>query len=344
MPIFSSPKIFEEHKQYIVLLKKALLTVKPEVRKKFLYFKQYPFGAKKLPLVLVDFDANCSSALSKAGHKPTDEGMVSLTPQEELNFEAKKGNLKRARIKKYLATMGGGIKPVYVPPGETDDEAELDNAASTGTPPVTPPSPDTNDAELKRQQLLARIQDLQGKPFPVQVEALKKQVLEKAKALGDAKKFAEATLLLDQFAAKASPASPGKSAASGPFPRQWAAARQSWQQASDTLDSQIAQLQQVLRKSNDVDLKEIAEFGLNGVTGNFKVPLMAAMREVDGASGDALKKASANARAIIAGFRKHIESDEKVEVCDENPFGVPVSIRQTLGEALTHMDVALASA
>ena len=109
MPIFTSPNNFEDHKQYVALLKKSLLVVKPDAQKKFLYFKQYPFGAKKFPLVLVDFDMNCQAALAKAGHKPTDEGLVSLTPQDELNFEPKKGTLKRVRLKKYFATLGGGL-------------------------------------------------------------------------------------------------------------------------------------------------------------------------------------------------------------------------------------------
>src|SRR5882724_6262834 len=164
MPIFSSPADFQEHKQYIPLLKKALLAVKPEVKKKFLYFKQYPFGVKKLPLVLVDFDLNCSAALAKAGYKPTDEGLVSLTQQDELNFEAKKGNLKRIGLKKYFATMGTGIKPVFVPAGETDDESESD----TATPAI-------DENEAKRRQLLARVQELQAKAFPAKIEALKTQ-------------------------------------------------------------------------------------------------------------------------------------------------------------------------
>src|SRR5947199_7156898 len=105
MPTFSVPDSFKDYKQYVALLKKGLLTVRPESQKKFLYFKQYPFGTKKLPLVLVDFDAACPAALAKAGAKPTDEGLVSLTPEGELNFEPKKGALKRIRLKKYFATM-----------------------------------------------------------------------------------------------------------------------------------------------------------------------------------------------------------------------------------------------
>src|SRR6266498_2743968 len=123
MPIFSSLDHFKDHKTYVPLLKKALLGVKPESQKKFLYFKQFPFGAKKLPLMLVDFDANCQNALSKAGHKPHAEGMVALTTKDELNFEPKKGELKRVGIQTYFATLGGGIKPVFVAAGETDDGA-----------------------------------------------------------------------------------------------------------------------------------------------------------------------------------------------------------------------------
>src|SRR5712692_8900317 len=131
MPIFSSPDHFRDLKGYVPLLKKALLAVKPDAQKKFLYYNQYPFGIKKLPLVLVDFDLNCAAALAKAGHRPTAEGQVSLTPQDELNFEAKKGTLKRIRIKKYFATLGGGFKVVFVPAGEVDDE---DAALGSATP------------------------------------------------------------------------------------------------------------------------------------------------------------------------------------------------------------------
>ena len=345
MPIFSSPDNFKEHPKYVPLLKKALLTVKADTAKKFLYFKQYPFGPKKLPLVLVDFEPGCLAALAKAGHKPTDEGLVSLTPQDELNFEAKKGNLKRIRLKKYFGTMGGGIKPVYVPPGETDEDDQVDAPTQPGAPQPVPEvkAPGSDDNERKGRELLARIRELQAKSFPPKIEALKKTVLEKAGSLVEASKFQEATLLLDQLAAKAAPA-PVSAPSSDSFRQRWVAAKQSWQAASDALDAQISQLQQALRKSGDGELVEIAEFGLNGVTGNFKVPLLAAIRDIDAATPDALPNASAKARTIIAGFRKHLDSDEKVQACDENPFGAKVSIRQTAAEGLDKLDGALATA
>ena len=209
MPTFSFPDAFEEHKQYIPLLKKALLQVKPDTQKKFLYFKQYPFGAKKLPLVLVDFDLNCPVALAKAGHKPTDEGIVTLTPQDELNFEPKKGNLKRIRLKKYFATMGSGIKEVFVPPGEVEDED--DDLAMPVATEATPPQPMGNqmerkmefeENEFKRRQVLARVAELQAAAFPPALEALKKQVLDKSRSLAGENRFADADKLLDLLAAK----------------------------------------------------------------------------------------------------------------------------------------------
>jgi len=203
MPIFSSLDHFKEHKDYIPLLKKALLGVKPDAQKKFLFYKQFPFGAKKLPLVLVDFDANCQNALNKAGHKPSAEGTVALTTKDELNFEPKKGDLKRAGIQKYFSTMGSGIKPVYVPAGETDDEVSIDGGKPTPA-----------------QQVLARIAELRAKTFPPDVEKLKTTALDKAKSLADAGKFADATVLLDQLAAKTGDAtkSGGSAQAAQPWP------------------------------------------------------------------------------------------------------------------------------
>ncbi len=120
-----------------------------------------------------------------------------------------------------------------------------------------------------------------------------------------------------------------------------AAARDAWQQASDAVDTQIGALQSALRASDDEELREISEFGFNGITGNFKVPLMAALQSATGnpPAPDAVGKL----KAIVTQFRAHIETDERVEACDANPFGVSVSIRSTLGAALAQMEQALAA-
>ena len=128
------------------------------------------------------------------------------------------------------------------------------------------------------------------------------------------------------------------------FPKQWAAARQAWQEASDTVDAQISILQGVLRESNDGDLKEIAEFGMNGLTGGYKVPLMAAIRDIDNAGPVPSQELIDNAQEIAEAFREFLDDDEQVAVCDENPFGVTVEIRKQLGPALDHLAQVLASA
>jgi hypothetical protein len=159
------------------------------------------------------------------------------------------------------------------------------------------------------------------------------------------KDFAQALALLDVVAQQIKQALAGQGAAKGidpaAFAERWAAARAAWQNASDTVDNQIAQLQQALRAAPDDDLHEIAEFGLNAVTGNFKVPLQVAVREIDSAKGDALQGFITRARTIVADFQNHIQGSEQVLVCDENPFGVKVTIRASLGQALTQMQDAL---
>ncbi len=124
----------------------------------------------------------------------------------------------------------------------------------------------------------------------------------------------------------------------------WASARQGWQAASEAVDGQIAGLQAVLRKTGDDQLEEIAEFGLNGVTGDHRVKLMAILMELGSGDPATLRKSGPKALGLIESFRSYLESNEKVQVCDANPFGAPVAIRATLVPALTQMAAALQAA
>ena len=135
---------------------------------------------------------------------------------------------------------------------------------------------------------------------------------------------------------------PGRTAAAGAASASgWAAARQGWQAASEAVDRQIASLQAVLRQTGDDSLEEIAEFGMNSLTGDHKVPLMALLHALGDGDPSKLRKAEPKALALIDAFRKHLESSEKVEVCDGNPFGVPLAIRATLVPALARLAAAL---
>ena len=134
-------------------------------------------------------------------------------------------------------------------------------------------------------------------------------------------------------------------APAGDFPKLWAAAKQAWIDATDTVDAQISKLQSKLLAEDDKTLKGIAEFGLNAVTKNLKVPLLTAIRNVDGASNpESRAKEVAAAKKTVDQFQKHIETDEAVLVIDQNPFQVPVTIRQSMGGALTQLAQALSAA
>ena len=119
-------------------------------------------------------------------------------------------------------------------------------------------------------------------------------------------------------------------------------ARSLWQDASDAIDKQLSQLQRHLQGSGDEELEEIAQFGFNALTGNFKAPLTAALMDVESASDSALPGASKKAHQIVVDFRKYIDDSEHIAACDDNPFEIKVSIQSTLGGALQKIERALA--
>ena len=143
---------------------------------------------------------------------------------------------------------------------------------------------------------------------------------------------------VERLLAKSGGAAPRS--APGDFLSKWKAVRQAWKAAGETVDGQMEQLRQALLKTGDAQLQEIAEYGINGVTGNYKVPLMAAMIEMDDRVANPGPSA-AKVRAIATNFQKHLESEDTVAACDENPFGVQMSIRKTLGTVLSELQTVL---
>jgi hypothetical protein len=124
---------------------------------------------------------------------------------------------------------------------------------------------------------------------------------------------------------------------------QWKAAVERWKAASEAVDGQISALQVVLLQSGDPQLKEIAEHGLNAVTGNHRVPLQTALIELGAGEPVAMRNAGPKVLAAVNDFREYLETSEQVAVCDDNPFDTPVSIRATLGAALAAMGAAIAA-
>lgn len=215
-------------------------------------------------------------------------------------------------------------------------------AAAPPSPAPPPPEPGTDQTALRHALtgLIGRIpaaagEDAARKATLLKVAGMANDLLKAHNADGARSAIDRLRQVLDAAGA----AAPGGAKAD---PARWAAARSAWQDASDAVDAQMAALQKVLRASGDEELEEIAEFGLNAVTDGHKVPLMAALMEIGPGTAETLARSGAKALAAAQAFRKHIESDERVAACDENP-DAPMSIRATLGPALAGLEAALAA-
>ena len=139
---------------------------------------------------------------------------------------------------------------------------------------------------------------------------------------------------------------PGQKGGANGAPPGWQAARQAWQDANDAVNDQINGLRKVLleRAKSDEDadeyaeaLTDIAENGLNAVTENHRVKMMAAVMGLGDGSGGAIAKNGPTALGLIEAFTTFLDGSEKIEVCDANPFGAPVAIKATLMPPLQQM-------
>jgi hypothetical protein len=119
--------------------------------------------------------------------------------------------------------------------------------------------------------------------------------------------------------------------------------REIWRAAREKVGAEIGALCVHLSGTTDPELQRIATFGLNGATGKLSVSLLVALSEADAATADQRPVALAKARDLIGDYRSFLQQNRLVRLLDENPFGVTVSIRATLGAALTAIDQALAA-
>jgi hypothetical protein len=111
-----------------------------------------------------------------------------------------------------------------------------------------------------------------------------------------------------------------------------------WRGAKEGCDKGIAALQQALRGHDDADLARIAEMGLNGVTDSVQVGLMTALFTFQSAAGEARTKAAQVLVQRAAECRSAIDNNPVIALCENNPFGIAVSIRAPLGAALSELE------
>ncbi len=118
--------------------------------------------------------------------------------------------------------------------------------------------------------------------------------------------------------------------------------REIWGTARDKADEQIEALKQRLSGMPDPELQRLATFSLSGTTSKRSWTLLAALSEVDGVPADRQPAARAKARSVIGEFRAYLQADPLIQLLDDNPLKELVTIRATLGAALTEIDQTIA--
>ncbi len=113
-----------------------------------------------------------------------------------------------------------------------------------------------------------------------------------------------------------------------------------WIAAKDDADQQLASLYSILKQSGMPVLNEVAE-EIEAVLENFRVGLLTALMNHDRAAGLAKDAARAAAMRTVTDYRNRLAADKHVVAADTNPFGVPISLRETLGTALSRLQERL---
>jgi hypothetical protein len=130
----------------------------------------------------------------------------------------------------------------------------------------------------------------------------------------------------------------------------WKQARQRWLDANDSLNQQLEALRVAIIDHAKSEpelanaLAEIADKGLNALTANHRVRLMAALQVIGEGDAASVQAHGAQALDAVAAFTAHLAGNEKVDACEGNPWGVAVAIRDTLDPALDEIARCLRSA
>jgi len=116
-----------------------------------------------------------------------------------------------------------------------------------------------------------------------------------------------------------------------------------WTEAKDAVGEQLNKLQSSLKANKNPLMQRIADQGLNAITGRLQVGWQAALMEFDSGGPEQKAKAKAALQAGLAEMRSFLGSHPALPLLEQNPVGVAVTIRATLGAALTAIEEAIAS-
>ncbi len=107
-----------------------------------------------------------------------------------------------------------------------------------------------------------------------------------------------------------------------------------WRDAKEEVDGVIGKLQDALRAEDDEDLDVIVNFGLFGIGKRQTVLLMAALTDAD---KDASPAALAKVSSVVGDYEAFLAASPAVDLLEDNPFGISVPMRKTLGGALSEI-------
>jgi hypothetical protein len=114
-----------------------------------------------------------------------------------------------------------------------------------------------------------------------------------------------------------------------------------WNEAKETMDGQLNQLYATLKKGALPILDRAAEMIETTVAG-YRASLTTALTSYDGAPATDKEPARIQALKVIADYKTRMPADKHVIGAESNPFGVPVTIRATIGAALSQLEERLA--
>lgn len=112
-----------------------------------------------------------------------------------------------------------------------------------------------------------------------------------------------------------------------------------WNATREDLDRQIELLKAALRSFRHPDLDRIAEVGFNAFTDGRNTKLMAALFDF---KQSPTPQAAAKVEAAITRYEELLGSGSVLDDYDDNPFGVRVTLRQTLTRGLDALRAGLA--
>ncbi len=277
-------------------------------------------------------------------------------------------SFKTTAFKEYLSEQSGlKVKPRFqvVPElAEINDTGEDERAEGESTETLSPgessaPPTETGTSAPGGDDPLAALVATMKSLGPHVQTAILRAPSRKDELLGLVAEFQRQVKAQDAAAAKAALGAVGQALKQGAAPStqqapsaklgpdfwpEWEKAKSAWRDAIDTVNGQLDKLRGELSKVDDAELKRIADFGLNAITADHKVPLQAAIVDLDATRGGDSSKAIAAAKELVEEFRDHLDTDERVEACDDNPFDVKVTIRESLDKALGQMEQMLGKA